>query len=382
MARPKYSPDELQPTGKFYPGASIGGNTLPPIPVLSYPISVRQNYALAVAKKTPYWIPLNGFINSEFSNFRPRINPDNIANHIVMDGEAPIDYSQLPLTIKSDFFDVIYHFENAIGGATVYPGEFVIKEIEHWQDYVKFPDLDKLDWEGCHEANLEYLAGDRINSFGLQYMYWERLMNMYGTMETCIAFVDEDLKPYMHSFLSALYDWYEELITRMKQYNDIQNCYLHDDWCHIRGSFFSNATAREMLLPYIKRTADLCHNLGMYYDVHLCGKVDDIIDVFIDAGCDSYVGQTELNDMDMLIEKYKDRRFLWGVPQPDIPEGAPLSQVRDMAAAWVDKYKNYQVELGSMSLMNTNPDFSSAVYEFSRIAYQDSTDELEVGATV
>jgi hypothetical protein len=356
---------------------NLFGMEIPPTPKPFRPITPRENWKLAIAGKKPYWIPSASWFGGEMVQFRPRINPDNVANHQVFDGGPAFDYGPQGDVVKSDFFGVIYHFIQEIGGATVEPNELVIKDIEHWQDYVKIPDLSKLDWKTCETQNVGYLGTDRMNSLGIQFGLWERLMNMVGVVESCIALCDEEQKPAVHSFLGALADWYEDYIGRMKAICNIDGVTLHDDWCHQTGPFFSPDTAREMIQPYIKRVVESCHKRGMYYDVHLCGKVDKILDVFIEAGCDMWMGQADLNDIDMLVDKFQKERFLIGVPAPSFEESATETEIRKSAEAFVEKYKDRHIFLVPSFIMSPgNTIFESAVYEFSRQAYESYSDTL------
>jgi hypothetical protein len=161
----------------------------------------------------------------------------------------------------------------------------------------------------------------------------------------------------------------------MKAICNIDGIVFHDDWAHKLGSFFSPATAREMFLPYISRLVKSCNSLGMYYNVHLCGMVEQILDVFVDAGCNMWSGQVELNDMDWLLKRFKDTKFIIGVPAPAFDPEKPVDDAtaKEMAKAWVDKYKDYRVSLYASAASGPVPQaFYDGVYEYSRKAYENA----------
>jgi hypothetical protein len=374
MARPPFSVEELKPTGKFYPSMKgFMGRDFPAQPVYNRPITPRENWKIYMSGQKPWWIPTSGWFNCEVNQFRPRINPDNVANHQIFDGGPEFDYEPQGFKVLSSWFDMVWEWVPDIAGATVHPGDKSIRDINHWQDYVSIPDLDAMDWETCKNQNVEYLNVDKLNELGIQCGMWERLMNLMDVVDACCALVEEDQKPGVHSFFDALCKFYDDYIGRMKAVCNIDGIVFHDDWAHKLGSFFSPATAREMFLPYISRLVKSCSSRGMFYDVHLCGMVEQILDVFVEAGCNMWSGQTELNDMDWLLKRFKDTKFIIGMPAPVFDPENPVDDAtaKEMAKEWVDKYKDYRVSL--FNFMGVVPQaFYDGVYEYSRKAYENA----------
>ena len=378
MARPKFSPDEFKPTGKMYPGLNIkigNLNGIPATPVPNRPIGPFENYKLIAEGKRPYWIPVVGSIMSDTAMFRPRINPDNVANHQVFDGGPRLDFSEYGDVIHSNWFNLDWYWVESIGGATVYPGAPKVPDITRWEDYVSIPKLDDMDWETCAKQNVEYLAGDRLNQLGIQCGLWERLIALMDAAEACIAVVDEDQKVGVHRF----FDQYTELligyIGRMKDVCNITSVVQHEDWAHQMGPFISPNTAREMLLPYMRRIIDYVHSRGMLFEIHCCGDSRLLVPVFIETGADMWTGQDTLNDMGGYAKKYKDSRFVFGVPAPDIGPEVSEQEMRKAASDWVDEYKDCNVAVSFMRPVGGpppkpfHPGLREAIYEFSRIAF-------------
>lgn len=379
MSRPKFSKSEFEVIGT-YPGvekfAVMGGQiTVPESPRYNRPITQRENWKLLLDGEKPYWVPESGWIFCEEIQFRPRINPDNVANHQVFDGGPTFDYEGLGKVVHSSWFDLDWEWDDAVSGATVRPGAPKVPDINHWEDYVSIPDLDKLDWDLYRKENEKYLKIDKLRELGLQMSLWERLMCLMDVDKAAIALVDEDQQDGVHRFFDKLCDFYDDYIGRMSELFDFDCVYAHDDWGHQRGPFFSVATAREMLLPYTKRIVESAHKRGLYYDHHSCGKVEMLIPVLIEAGADMWCGQTEINDMDMLAHKYADEKFVIGVGNPTVPNDASDEEIRKIAQDWVDRYKDCHVT----SSFGLAPNFAEPafqkfrnyVYEFSRIAFQD-----------
>jgi len=379
MVRPKFSSMEFESTGKTYPGMPfpfMGMPEVPETPVQNRPISPLENWKLMFQGKKPYWIPNCGWFLSDTNQFRPRINPDNVANHQVFDGGPKFPYENYGDIIRSSWFDLDWCWVGSIGGATVYPGKPKVPDITKWEDYVSMPNLDEMDWVTCAKQNVGYLGVNKMNQLGIQCGLWERLMALMDVVEASIALYDDDLKPSVHKFFNAYTDFLIEYIRRMTEIGEINSLVLHEDWAHQLGPFFSPDTAREMLLPYIRKIVDYCHSRDMSYEIHCCGACELLIPVFIETGADIWGGQPALNDLGGYAKKYKDSRLIFGIPIPDFGPEADELDVRNAAREWVEEYRDCRIAASSARPLSQlgepyHPKLMDAIYEFSRIAYQD-----------
>ena len=91
MSRPVFDPKELIPVGSYPPASHRG---LAGAPKYDRPVTPRENLKLYFSGKKPYWLPYVGMASIDVLNFRPRIHPDNVATHLVIDGEGPMVYEQ------------------------------------------------------------------------------------------------------------------------------------------------------------------------------------------------------------------------------------------------------------------------------------------------
>jgi hypothetical protein len=81
-----------------------------------------------------------------------------------------------------------------------------------------------------------------------------------------------------------------------------------------------------------------------------------------------WCGQSDLNDLGGYAKKYRDSKFVFGIPGPDVSPDTSIDEVRRAAKAWVDEYKDCHVALVTMG--PTHPELANMIYEYSRIAYQ------------
>ena len=101
---------------------------------------------------------------------------------------------------------------------------------------------------------------------------------------------------------------------------------IYDDMGMQHALFFSPKCFRELLKPFHKKLADAIHDAGMYYFVHSCGLVYDIIGDLIDAGVDVLqFDQPELSGSRVLAENFGDRVTIFSPVdiQKIMPTGDP-----------------------------------------------------------
>ena len=275
----RFTPEELTVVGQ------IPSRFGPPMDIYATPINPRENTLRLYQGKTPMWPP-----------FAMGENTD-----IMIDCDTPIN----------DGYGVDWVYVDVVGGAMVRPGNPVCPDIEHWEDYVTIPDPDTWDWAGCYERNKDKLTPDRAVKINLPGCLFERLIAILDFSEAAVALIDDELKPSVHRFLRAVTDVHKKYYSLCKKWFNADIVNFNDDWGSQRAEFFSVDTAREMLLPYVKELVDHVHGLGMYFDLHCCGFVENFVPIFIDAGYDSWGGQP-LNDKWKLKQMYGDKMLFTG----------------------------------------------------------------------
>jgi hypothetical protein len=242
--------------------------------------------------------------------FNPRLIPDNVARAMVMDGESMAGIAKGGL----DLFGVYWEFEPLVGGSMVKPGNPMCPDITQWEKYIKFPDLSKLDWARSSEINSPYLTDDRLNEWTIFSGLFERLISFCDFEGAAMALMDEDQQDSVHRLFDKLSDFYDEYFGYIKKYFNVNMIQFHDDWGSQRAPFFSIATCREMLVPYLKRIAESAHKRGIYFHLHCCGKNEMLVPAMIEAGVDLWIPQP-MNDLTLLLKKFNDKIMLAMNPQ-------------------------------------------------------------------
>jgi len=388
MAREKYNAQKEHEVVGMYPaikGMELAGGgdaqlfIVPEVPRFYRPIPTRENFRMLFRGETPYWMPNNGWVFCDINEFRPRQTPDCLAHHQCLDGGEYIDYTKRPKVTKG-WFDLQLEWEPLSLGATVRPGNPTLEDMNDWKEKVHFPNLDDIDWKEMGEMNKEYLGTDKANQLGIHLGLWERMMCLMDVSNAAIALMDEEQEDALHEFLDAMADFYIDYIGRVLKVCPLDSVMFHEDWGTQNGPFFSLETARKFFVPPMKRIVDFCHANNLIFEHHCCGKAQDLVPAMEECGTDFWFPQASINDLDMLIEKYKDYHITFAVSSPVLPTGSTPEEIRDIAKKFVDKYKDKGVLFcQDVSLAGKPghdetlyPIFADAVYEFSRIAYQDA----------
>lgn len=327
------------------------------------PVMPRENFRLYFDHKTPYWMPMD---THDIQGFRPRMHPDNMATHLVMDAEPKPDFRS---NLTKGWFDLEWQFVPEVGGATVRPGSPMITEMSEWEKTLNMPDLDELDWAGSAEKNRAFLeSSTKMREVCCLSGLWERLISLMDVENAAVALIDEEQQHGVHRFFSALCDIYDEMIDRYAKYYPLDMLCMHDDWGSQRAPFFSLATCREMIAPYLKRIVDACHRNGLRFELHSCGKNEALVPAMIEAGVDLWCGQ-EMNDFDMLSEKYRDTCISFGIALPQQSEDVPEETLREMAEKFFARYRDRRVII---SARHSDPRLVRLVYEISRKYYAEA----------
>ncbi len=223
----------------------------------------------------------------------------------------PAAYEERPPFVQSgtDWFGVKWIREDELDAVCPDPtAKRVLEDIEEWRDYVTFPDLDAWDWDEKIKRDAPFLDSlDRENScFCMMFVNgpFERLHMLMGFEDALCALLmnPEEVKDFTHEFVN----WKMKLMEYVKKYYNPDVLMVHDDWGTQSGMFFSPDVWREIYKPEVKRMVEKCNELGMIYEHHSCGKIEEIVPEFPELGIASWQGQ-EINDIPKLkkLTNYK-----------------------------------------------------------------------------
>ncbi|MCL2632073.1 MAG: hypothetical protein FWD45_03140 [Coriobacteriia bacterium] len=332
------------------------------IPKRNYPITEKQNFKLLLDGGKPMYMPSM----SHMTTFAPALVPDNNVRAWVIEANPLPPGSDI--TGGPDMFGVPWEYVPITMGSMVRPGSPKVPDINRFEDYITFPDLSTWDWEASSEANKDYLTDDRLTRIWVLTGLNERLISMMDFENVMVAYVDDEQKPGVHRFFDRLCDFYDDLIDHYHRYYDAGVLMFNDDWGTQHGPQFSLETAREMLVPYIRRLVESCHKRGMYFELHSCGRNHMLAPAIAEAGVDIWSPQ-EINDYELLYNLIGDKVLLT-MPTGSLSEDPSDEEILAAAEAFVEKYGDTGrvLPVGSSSAP-ANPKLLEYLYYLSREAF-------------
>ena len=224
-----------------------------------------------------------------------------------------------------DWFGVPWKREDNINAlAPDHTQDPILEDICDWREVVKFPDLDAWDWDRAEE--LDHISEwDREHQVVDMMIYngpFERLHTLMGFENAlCALLTDPD---EVKEFLEAFMEWKCKLIEKIHTYYHPDVIMFHDDYGTQTNMFFSPEIWREFFKPQLKKAVDKTHELGMIFELHSCGFMEQIVPEFAEIGVDSWQGQ-EINDIPKLKAITGDKLAYHTTPQYQDFEGAYLS---------------------------------------------------------
>ncbi|MDR2530515.1 MAG: methyltransferase [Oscillospiraceae bacterium] len=357
MAIPKFDPKELTVVSET-PGFMGGAGT----PAYAFPVTMREGMR-ALYRREPIW-QITGLESTMFS---PRVNPDNIARAFVIDGTGRLDGSGG----GPDMFGIEWEYVPQVGGSMVRPGEPFLSDANEWKTKLKWPDIDKWDWEGARQANAEFLAGDKYVVCWFLNGWFERLISFMEFENAAFAMVDEDQVDAVKELFNALSDQYIKIFAKYLEYfPEIDGFCIHDDWGSQKETFFSPVLAGEVIVPAMRKVTDYLHAQGKFCELHSCGQALKQVPNFIAAGWDSWGGQL-MNDTHKIYELYGDKILVGVTPTlfnaAETSESDQIAAAKEYAGKFCDPKKPSYLNAYGASVLT--PAYRAALYQASRERY-------------
>ncbi len=181
----------------------------------------------------------------------------------------------------------------------------VCKDITHWEDYVKAPNLilGEDAWKDCI-AQVEQI--DRKEKFVTAKVFtgmFEKLHYLMGMEDTMINFYEEPEK--MHELIEYLTQWEITLADETCKYAHPDCLFHHDDWGSQRSLMMSKEMFDEFMLPYYKRIYGYWKEHGVEVIVHHSDSyAADLVPEMIEMGIDVWQGPVSTNNIPELIKQY------------------------------------------------------------------------------
>jgi len=220
------------------------------------------------------------------------------------------------------------------------PHFHLIEDITEWKDYIEFPDLDAVDWEGAAERDMARIDRNEkvVACFGMEGNF-NRLQSLMGTTEALIAMLEEP--EAVAEFFEAHTRFKCETIKKIAKYYKPDIYVNGDDVCSATNTFFSKAMYDELIHPYEVMLGRTAVNCGLIVEHHLCGKAENLIPDIIETGATIWQTAQVMNDLNKIEKEYGDKLLLhggWDSAGPHNADGCTEEEVRSATRTALDKY--------------------------------------------
>ena len=176
----------------------------------------------------------------------------------------------------------------------------ICNDITEWKTQIQFTYMNTWKWKKAAEI-------DHIKDLDREHkmIYTSSLNGFFERMHTLCGFEDALCALLMEpeateEFLDAMTDFKCSQLTKIKEHYNPDVLNFHDDYGTQRGLFFSPEIWRNLFKPRLAKVVKHCHSLGMIFELHSCGLIDQIIPDIADCDVDC------LQCMDIVnVEKFQ-----------------------------------------------------------------------------
>lgn len=276
----------------------------------------------------------------EKADYIPRV--DQAVCNVVFPGERYFPQPFDPYGTGPDAWGVLWTNQGpdpGLDGNTVAANFRLFDFVEDWQEHVRFPDLDNIPVKHILQGMSAQVDRNQTALSCLMLSgQFERLNQMVGMENALCAFYE--CPDELHGFFEAMCEYKLKCIQLAYDAIHPEIIHMHDDWGTSSNMFFSPELWREFIKPNEARYAKKIHELGMLYEHHSCGYIQQIIPDLVEIGVDCINPLNVCNDVAYIKRKYGSRITLkGGVDNQRIESGkASKEEIRSEARRVIDAY--------------------------------------------
>lgn len=211
--------------------------------------------------------------------------------------------------------------ENVPGAFPVHDSEhIVIKDVSHWRDYVKIPEVvfPAQEWEPFIKAAQEIDRNEYFVTAMIAPGVFEQchyLLEMVNCLTALYEYPDE-----MHEIIDMLTDWELRWAAELCKYIQPDAILHHDDWGSRTSTFMSPEMFEEFYLAPYEKIYGFYKSHGVEVVVHHSDSyAATLVPYMIKMGIDIWQGCMRSNDIPALIRQYGGRiSFMGGLDNADL----------------------------------------------------------------
>lgn len=181
----------------------------------------------------------------------------------------------------------------------------VIKDIEHWKDFVHAPTLDYTakDWAPYVEQANQIDRKEYFVTATVTPGVFEQCHHLMGMEDAMMAFYENPDE--MHELIDYITQWELGYAEQFCKYIHPDALFHHDDWGSSISSFLSPEMFNEFLVPAYKKIYGYYKSHGVELVIHHSDSyAANLVPAMIDMSIDIWQGCITNNDVPALIQKY------------------------------------------------------------------------------
>jgi hypothetical protein len=195
---------------------------------------------------------------------------------------------------------------NVPGGFPVHtPEKIVVKDIEHWRDYVHAPSLDfpQEEWD---LFKAQYDAVDGTQAYKATFIapgLFEQTHHLCSITNALMYYMTNPDE--MHDLIKYLTEWELKLAEGICTHLKPDAIFHHDDWGSERSTFLRPEMFAEFFLEPYKQIYGYYHDHGVELIFHHSDSyAATLVPYMIEMGIDVWQGCMESNNVPELIRQY------------------------------------------------------------------------------
>ena len=204
--------------------------------------------------------------------------------------------------------------EGTPGGFPVHtPDKIVIKDIEHWRDYVHAPSLKFPQelWDACIGM---YEAVDGSKAFKATFFapgLFEQTHHLSEIRNALIYYMEYEDE--MHDLVKYLTDYELEMAVEICEKLHPDAIFHHDDWGSETNSFLRPSMFEDYFLDAYKQIYGYYHDHGVEFVMHHSDSyAANLVPDMIEMGINVWQGPMHTNNVPELVKKYGDKITFMG----------------------------------------------------------------------
>ena len=202
------------------------------------------------------------------------------------------------------------------------PENQVIKDIEHWKDYVKVPDLRANCSDGWETAiankaaidSNEYLTMSILGTGTFEQLHF--LMTFEDTLMNLLLYPDET-KELIEVITDYRLEYMKLIVENLKP--DV--ILSHDDWGTKASLFFSIDVWRDLFKEPYRKLYDYLHANDVIVMHHADSFMEPLVSEMAEIGVDVWQGVLPTNDIPKLTKELDGKMALMGGIDSEIDRG-------------------------------------------------------------